>query len=148
LKAEFKKIKNQIDFKDNIKKTIDKVIFLSAQINVKDIKSGLDTSKGPRGPIAKVKLSTAKQKVKKGYPIKPLVATGMMRKLPPVKPTKNGKTQVRVANKRAKIAQWHDQGGDVKGRPPKRPWFDIYPQTIRKIERLLKKELVKLYKRL
>ena len=126
---------------------IDRVIFLSAQISQKEIKSGLDTSIGPRGPLKKLKLSTAKQKQRKGYPLKPLIATGTMRNLPPVKPTKNSKTQVKVARSRAEIAQYHDQGGR-NNRPPKREWFDIYPSALKKIERLLKKELVKLYKRL
>lgn len=148
MEANFKKTKEQIDFEQDIQKLIDESLFLAAQINAKDIKSGLDTSTGPKGKLKRVRLSTAKQKRKKGQPLKPLIATGMMRRLPPVKPTKKGVAQVKVADKRAKIAQWHDQGGDVKGRPPKREWFDIYPKTERKIIRMLKKNLVKLFSKL
>ena len=55
MKAKFKKVKEQIDFEQNINKLIDKAIILAAQINVKEIKSGLDTSQGPKGAIKKVK---------------------------------------------------------------------------------------------
>ena len=113
-------------------------------INVKDIKSGLDSSQGPKGAIKKVKASTAKQKRKKGQPIKPLVATGMMRRLPPIK-NKSGKSTISLANQRVKIAQYHEQGA---GNLPKREFFDIYPQTYRKIERMLKKKLIKLFSKL
>ncbi len=144
MKAKFRKVKEQIDFEQNINKLIDKAIILAAQINVKDIKSGLDSSQGPKGAIKKVKASTAKQKRKKGQPIKPLVATGMMRRLPPIK-NKSGKSTISLANQRVKIAQYHEQGA---GNLPKREFFDIYPQTYRKIERMLKKKLIKLFSKL
>ena len=147
MEAKLKKIKSQIDFNQNINKLIDEATFEAAQINVKEIKSGLDTSKGPKGSFKKLKLSTAKQKRKKGQPLKPLIATGMMRRLPPVK-QKSGNSIVSVAKKRAKIAQYHDKGGSKRGQPPQREWFDIYPSAERKIIRMLKKKLVKLYSRL
>ena len=131
-------------FNQNINKLIDEATFLAAQINVKEIKRGLDTSTGPKGSFKKLKLSTAKQKRKKGQPLKPLIATGMMRRLPPVK-TKRGKSVVGIAKKRIKIAQYHDQGTKHL---PQREWFDIYPSAERKIIRMLKKKLVRLYKRL
>ena len=144
MESKFRKIKDEIDFKQNINKLIDEVLFEAAQINVKDIKSGLDTSRGPKGAIKKVKASTARQKRKKGQPTKPLIATGTMRRLPPVK-KKKGKAIVSLAKKREKIAQYHESGaGDL----PTREFFDIYPQTERKVERLLKKKLVKLLARL
>ena len=71
----------------------------------------------------------------------------MMRRLPPIKVSQD-KVTISVANKRAKIAQYHDKGGSTQKNPPKRPWFDIYPETIRKVNRLVKKRLVKLYARL
>ena len=145
MEANFKKTKEQIDFEQDIQKLIDESLFLAAQINAEDIKSGLDTSTGPKGKLKRVRLSTAKQKRKKGQPLKPLVATGMMRKLPPVKPTKKGVAQVKVADKRAKIAQYHDKGTKHL---PKREWFDVYPKTERKIIRMLKKKLVKLFSKL
>lgn len=144
MEAKFRQTKEQIDFEQKLNKFIDRAIFLAAQIGVKEIKSGLDTSKGPKGPIQKVKLSTAKQKKKKGQPLKPLVATGMMRRLPPVK-NKKGVSTISVANKRAEIAQYHDKGTKNL---PKREWFDIYPSAERKIERMFKKELVKLFAKL
>ena len=144
MKAKFRKVKEQIDFEQNINKLIDKAIILAAQINVKDIKSGLDSSQGPKGAIKKVKASTAKQKRKKGQPIKPLVATGMMRRLPPIK-NKSGKSTISLANQRVKIAQYHEQGA---GNLPKREFFDIYTQTYRKIERMLMKKLIKLFSKL
>jgi hypothetical protein len=144
LKANFKKVKEQIDFEQNVNKLIDKAIILAAQINVKEIKSGLDTSTGPKGKLKKLKASTARQKRKKGYPIKPLVATGTMRRLPPVKHTK-GKAFNEIAKSRAKIAQYHEQGA---GKLPKREFFDLYPSAVRKIERMIKKKLIKLFSKL
>tara|TARA_Y100000356_G_C11024984_1_gene165430 strand:+ start:79 stop:513 length:435 start_codon:yes stop_codon:yes gene_type:complete len=144
LNADFKKVESQIDFEQNIKKLIDEAVFLAAQINVKEIKSGLDTSTGPKGPIKKVKAKTARQKRKKGFPIKPLVRTGMMRRLPPVK-GKSGKSTISLAKKRVDVAQYHEKGA---GNLPKREFFDIYPSAERKIERMLKKRLVKLFKKL
>jgi hypothetical protein len=41
LEAKFRKIKSDIDFNQNIKKIINDAVFLAAQINVKEIKSGL-----------------------------------------------------------------------------------------------------------
>jgi hypothetical protein len=148
LEANFKKIKSDIDFKQNIKKLIDDAVFLAAQINVKEIKSGLDRSTGPKGKkFAKLAPSTIKQKRKKGQPLKPLIATGMMRKLPPVK-GKKGKTSISVAKQRVEIGGYHDQGGKQTGRPPQREWFDIYKTALPKIEKMLKSKLIKLYSRL
>ena len=144
MKAQFKKVKSEIDFNQNISKLVNEAVYLAAQINVKEIKSGLDTSQGPKGKIKKVKAATAKQKRKKGYPVKPLVRTGMMRRLPPVK-GKKGKTTISLAKKRVDIAQYHEQGA---GNLPKREFFDIYPSGVRKIERMFKKRLARLYKSL
>ena len=145
MKVKFKNIKDDIDFEQNIKKLIDDVVFLSAQIGVKEIKKGLDSSKDIKGrPFKKLAPSTIKQKLKKGQPTKPLIATGMMRRLPPIK-NKSGKSTISLANQRVKIAQYHEQGA---GNLPKREFFDIYPQTYRKIERMLKKKLIKLFSKL
>tara|TARA_R100000773_G_C4207894_1_gene108224 strand:- start:670 stop:1116 length:447 start_codon:yes stop_codon:yes gene_type:complete len=148
LEANFKKIKSDIDFKQNINKLIDDAVFLAAQINVKEIKSGIDRSTGPKGKkFKKLAPSTIKQKRKKGQPLKPLIATGMMRKLPPVK-GKKGKTTISVAKQRVEIGGYHDQGGKQAGRPPQREWFDIYKTALPKIEKMLKSKLIKLYSRL
>ena len=145
MKVKFRKIKDDIDFEQNIKKLIDDAVFLSAQIGVKEIKKGLDTSTDIKGrKFEALAPSTIKQKRKKGQPTKPLIATGMMRKLPPVK-GKSGKSTISLANQRVKIAQYHEQGA---GNLPKREFFDIYPQTYRKIERMLKKKLIKLFSKL
>ena len=49
MKVKFRKIKDDIDFEQNIKKLIDDAVFLSAQIGVKEIKKGLDTSTDIKG---------------------------------------------------------------------------------------------------
>ena len=148
MKVKFRKIKDDIDFQQNIKKLIDDAVFLSAQIGVKEIKKGLDTSTDIKGrkfkPLA---ASTIKQKRKKGQPTKPLIATGMMRRLPPVK-GKSGKSTVSVANKRTDISQYHDQGGSTAGQPPKREWFGLTKAAEKKIDKMFKSKLVKLYSRL
>lgn len=147
--AEFKVIKNQIQLKQHLNALTNKILIDAAQINVKDIKKGLDQGKGPKGKFQKLRAQTVKKKAIKGYktPSKPLIATGMMRRLPPIKISDN-KVTISVARKRGKIAQYHDQGGSTGKNPPKRPWFDIYPETIKKVNRLIKKRLVKLYARL
>ena len=66
IEVKLKKIKTQIDFQQNVNKLIKEAVFEAAQINVKDIKRGLDTSKGPRGPIKRLKPSTIRLKRKKG----------------------------------------------------------------------------------
>ncbi len=146
MEVKYKQIKNEIDFKKAIKSLINESLFEAAQINVKDIKQGLDTSQGPRVAITKLKNSTIKAKRKKGYlkPSTPLIATGMMRRLPPVK-MKGNKAIISIANKRAEIAQYHERGA---GRLPKREFFDIYPQTLMKINKMLQTKLVQLYRRL
>ena len=143
-----KKIKSDIEFEQNINKLIKEVIILAAQIGVKEIKTGLDKSTDIKGkkfkPLAP---STIKQKKKKGQPTKPLIATGMMRRLPPVV-TKSGKSTISVAKKRTDISQYHDQGGSKAGRPPQREWFGLSKAAIKKIDKMFKSKLVKLYSRL
>ena len=143
MEVEFRKITNEIDFKKEIKSLIKQSLFEAAQINVKDIKSGLDTSQGPRGAIKKVKASTARQKRKKGYPIKPLVASGKMRNSVKSKITKDG-GNVEIGGKMGKIGQYHDKGS---GHLPKREWFDIYPNTVRKLDRAFRKMLARLLRK-
>ena len=143
-----KKIKSDIDFEQNIKKLINDTIFLAAQIGVKEIKKGLDTSTDIKGrAFERLAPSTIKQKKKKGQPTKPLIATGMMRKLPPVK-GKSGKSTISVANQRRDISQYHDQGGSKAGRPPQREWFGLSKAAEKKINKMFKSKLVKLYSRL
>ena len=125
MKVRFRKIKDDIDFKQNIKKLINDSVFLSAQIGVKEIKKGIDKSTDIKGKAFKpLAASTIKQKRKKGQPTKPLIATGMMRRLPPVK-GKSGKSTISVAKKRTDVSQYHDQGGSTAGQPPKREWFGL-----------------------
>ena len=50
-----------------------------------------------------------------------------------------------LAKKREKIAQYHEEGA---GNLPKREFFDIYPKTIKKINKMLQTKLIKLYRRL
>ena len=148
MKANFKKIKSDIDFNQSINKLINDTIFLAAQIGVKEIKTGIDTSTDIKGrPFKPLAPSTIKQKRKKGQPTKPLIATGMMRRLPPVK-GKKGKSTISVSNQRTDISQYHDQGGSKAGRPPKREWFGLSKAAIKKIDKMFKSKLVKLYSRL
>ncbi len=148
MKANFKKIKSDIDFNQSINKLINDTIFLAAQIGVKEIKTGLDTSTDIKGkPFKKLAPSTIRQKLKKGQPTKPLIATGMMRRLPPVK-GKSGKSTISVAMKRNDVAQYHDQGGTKAGQPPKREWFGLTKEAKKKIDKMFKSKLVKLYSRL
>ena len=142
-----KKIKSDIEFEQSIDKLINDTIFLAAQIGVKEIKTGIDTSTDIKGRAFKpLAPSTIKQKRKKGQPTKPLIATGMMRRLPPVK-GKKGKSTISVANQRTDISQYHDQGGKA-GRPPKREWFGLSKAAIKKIDKMFKSKLVKLFSRL
>ncbi len=148
MEAKFKKIKSDIDFNQNIKKIINDAVFLSAQIGVKEIKKGIDTSKDIKGrPFEKLSPSTIKQKKKKGQSLKPLIATGMMRKLPPVK-GKSGKSTISVANKRTDVSQYHDQGGSTSGQPPQREWFGLTKKALQNIDKMFKSKLIKLYSRL
>ena len=148
MKVRFRKIKDDIDFKQNIKKLINDSVFLSAQIGVKEIKKGIDKSTDIKGKAFKpLAASTIKQKRKKGQPTKPLIATGMMRRLPPVK-GKSGKSTISVANKRTDVSQYHDQGGSTAGQPPKREWFGLTKAAEKKIDKMFKSKLVKLYSRL
>ena len=143
-----KKIKSDIEFEQSIDKLINDTIFLAAQIGVKEIKKGIDTSTDIKGRAFKrLAPSTIKQKKKKGQPTKPLIATGMMRRLPPVK-GKSGKSTISVANKRTDVSQYHDQGGSTAGQPPKREWFGLTKAAEKKIDKMFKSKLVKLYSRL
>ena len=139
-----KKIKSDIEFEQSIDKLINDTIFLAAQIGVKEIKTGIDTSTDIKGRAFKpLAPSTIKQKRKKGQPTKPLIATGMMRRLPPVK-GKKGKSTISVANQRTDISQYHDQGiGQAK-----REWFGLTKSAEKKIDKMFKSKLVKLYSRL
>ena len=143
-----KKIKSDIEFEQSIDKLINDTIFLAAQIGVKEIKKGIDKSTDIKGKAFKpLAASTIKQKRKKGQPTKPLIATGMMRRLPPVK-GKSGKSTISVANKRTDVSQYHDQGGSTAGQPPKREWFGLTKAAEKKIDKMFKSKLVKLYSRL
>ena len=109
-----------------------------AQVIVKDVKHGLDTGKGTgSGTLKRLKASTVKQKQKKGYPSKPLIATGTMRKLPPIKTTRKG-AEIAVAKSRSSIAMYHNEGMGN----PKREFFTISDRALRKIQRAVSKKVV------
>ncbi len=110
-----------------------------AQVIVKDVKEGLNTGKGTGTTAFKrLRLSTVKQKKKKGHTSKPLIATGTMRKLPPVKITSKG-AEIAVAKSRSSIAMYHNEG---MGNNPKREFFTISKRALRKIQRAVNKKMV------
>ena len=60
----------------------------------------------------------------------------------------SGKSTISVAMKRNDVAQYHDQGGTKAGQPPKREWFGLTKEAKKKIDKMFKSKLVKLYSRL
>lgn len=118
---------------------------ICAGIIVKDVKDGLDTGTGTgSSKLKKLSPNTIRRKKKKGYskPSKALIATGTMRKLPPV--TMNGKeAEIKVAKSRSAIAKYHNEGlGN-----PKREWFSVSERAREKIGRAIGKKVVHILKR-
>ena len=128
----------------NIKKVFSaKFHGIVAQMIVKDVKEGLNTSKGTGGGmLKKLKVSTVRQKKKKGHTSKPLIATGTMRKLPPVKITSEG-AEIAVAKSRSSIAMYHNEGIGQ----PKREFFTISKRVLKKINRAIGKKVVHILKK-
>ena len=123
----------------NLKKTLggERFMKILAGVVVKDIKSGLTTGRDINGrSFKKLKSSTVRQKKKRGQTGKPLIATGMMKKLPPVT-AKQGKAIISVAKQRDDIAVYHSTGsGDL----PKRDWFGVSKKAERKLDRAVKQK--------
>ena len=125
----------------NISKKVfnDKFHKILSQVIVKDVKEGLITGRGTgNSPMKKLKLSTARQKRKKGQTVKPLIAPGTMKKLPPVK-VENKRAEISVAKSRSSIAMYHNEG---VGKMPKREFFTISDRALKKIRRAVNKKMV------
>ena len=118
-----------------------------AQIIVKGIKDGINISQDIKGrPFKKLKASTVRAKRAKGQPTKPLIATGVMKKLPPVK-NLSKHAQIEVAQSRSSIGMYHNEGGSVKGRPPKREWYGVTEKAKENIRRAIGKKVVQVLKK-
>ena len=139
--------KGKIDWDKNIDKIFgSKFRMICAQVIKKGIKDGLKSGKDINGTkFKKLKAATVKQKKKKGYksPSKPLIATGMMSKLPPIK-NKLNHSEVRTAKKREDIAVYHNRGMTPQ---PKREWFGVSLDAKKNIGRAVAKKVVQILKR-
>lgn len=145
------KNKGKIDYNKSLQKIFDNKKFraIVAQVAVKGIKDGLQAGKDIHGRAFKrLKVATVKQKKKKGYrsPSKPLIATGVMKKLPPVI-NKTGHAELSVAKSRTNIALYHNEGGSKGNNPPKREWFGITVDAKTNIQRAIAKKFVSVLKK-
>ena len=122
-----------------------------ADITVGTIKS--DTKKGKDiegNPFKRLKQSTINAKRKKGSktPTKPLMDTGLMRKVFRSKTASASDLASRddVAKKRSEIAVFHNDGGS---RIPQREWFGIGDKSKKRMNKMIKakiKQIVRLVK--
>tara|TARA_Y100001963_G_scaffold23448_1_gene31093 strand:+ start:2433 stop:2888 length:456 start_codon:yes stop_codon:yes gene_type:complete len=120
-----------------------------SQIIVKGMKDGLQAGKDIKGKkFKKLKAATVRSKKKKGYrsPSKPLIATGTMKKLPPVK-HKRSHSEIDVAKSRSSIAMYHNEGGSKRNQPPKRQWYGVTEDAKKNIARAVGKKVVGILKK-
>ena len=143
------KIKNKgkIDWNKDLDKIFGtKFRTICAQVVKKGIKDGLKSGTDIKGgKFKKLKAATVKQKRKKGYasPSKPLIATGMMSKLPPIK-NKRNHSEVGTAKKRENIAVYHNRGMKPQ---PKREWFGVSIDAKKNIARAVAKKVIQVLKK-
>tara|TARA_R110002012_G_scaffold36532_5_gene103054 strand:- start:2220 stop:2684 length:465 start_codon:yes stop_codon:yes gene_type:complete len=146
MSVKVKKIGN-VDWDKNLDKVFgSKFKKIVAGIVVKDVKDGLSTGQGTgKGGLGRLKASTVKSKTKKGYrfPSKPLIATGTMKKLPPVKMV-SGNAEIAVAKSRSSIAMYHNEGMKPQ---PKREFFSVSDRAKEKIGRAIGKKVVHILKK-
>ncbi len=124
---------------------------LAAQIIRKDINDGIKSGKDIFGNSFKpLKASTVKAKRKKGYaaPSKPLYATGTMKNTLPITGKNAAKKSlqrslVEVAKSRQEIGVYHNAGDGV----PQRPWFGVSDRAVKKIRRMLRKQIANLMRK-
>ena len=118
---------------------LSKDINLMSQIIVDEIKSGIDEGKDINGKnFKKLKTATIKQKIKKGYPLTPLKATGKMQKVYVRKRATKDKQRAVVSMpliKRGDIGFYHNEG---KGNLPLRKWFGIGKVARRRLDKYIK----------
>lgn len=115
-------------------------------IIVKGIKDGLTTGRDIHGKqFKKLKAATvrAKKRAKNAFPSKPLIATGVMKKLPPVR-NKGTHHEIKTADSRSSIAMYHNEGF----KPQKeREWFGVTKDAKEDIGRAIGKKVVHILKR-
>lgn len=119
-----------------------------SQVIVKGIKDGLQAGKDINGKrFKKLKSSTvkAKRKAKYATPSKPLIAEGIMKKLPPVT-HKRKHSEINVAKSRSSIAMYHNEGGTKTNQPPKREWYGVTKDAKKNISRAIGKKVVQILK--
>ena len=143
-------IKNngQIDYSKNLRKIFDNKQFraIVAQVIVKGVKDGIKAGNDIKGnKFARLKASTVRQKKKKGYksPSKPLVAKGIMKKLPPII-SKTNHAEINVARSRANITGFHNKG---TSKMPKREWFGVTKEAKKNIARAVAKKYISVLKK-
>lgn len=144
------KVKNKgnIDYSKSLKQVFDNKKFraICAQVIVKGMKDGINKGQDIKGQkFKRLRASTVRQKRKKGYnsPSKPLVAKGIMRKLPPVI-NKADHAEINVAKSRADIAGFHNEGTP---KMPKREWFGVTIDAKQNIARAIAKKFVAVLKK-
>ena len=107
-----------------------------------DVKKGKDIHGQPFEPLKRL---TIKAKKKKGSktPNKPLMDTGLMRKIFRSKSASasNLESIVDVAKKRNKVAEYHNFG---KGNLPERVWFGIGDKTKRRLNKMIRAKIKKI----
>ena len=93
----------------------------------------------------KLKVSTARAKRKKGQPVKPLIATGLMSRVHKSKKASSVslRAEVSVAKARDDIAEYHNEG---EGNLPKREFFGVGKPLESKLDKVVKLKLEKLIK--
>ena len=130
---------NKLDLSDEVN--------IAAQMIVADIRKGIETGKDIDGKkFAKLAPSTIKSKKRKGYPLKPLWAKGMMKEVY-VKPhaTKAkpvAKVQVpkgRDGINRSVVGVVHNTGDGE----PKRDWYGLGSRVLKKLRKAMKLQLNK-----
>ena len=104
-----------------------------------NVEKGKDINMKSFAPLAD---STKEAKRKKGsrFPNKPLMDSGLMRKVFRSKSASASslESRVGVAQKRKEIAQFHNDGGDNL---PKREWFGIGTKTERRINQMIRAKM-------
>ena len=138
------KNKGKIDWDKDLDKVFGKKFRgIVAQVIVKGIKDGLNASKDIKGrAFKKLKTKTVRDKVKKGFTTKPLIRTGVMKKLPPVK-NKMKHAEISTAKSRSSIAMYHNEGGKHL---PQRQWYGVSEDAKIDISRAVAKKVVQILK--
>ena len=122
----------------------------AAQAIVKDHDNRLNYGQGVDGKMmTRLQPSTIKSKRLKGYrkPRVPLYATGTMKNIRIDKKATPRDQEARLTppKSRIEIGAYHQKGSSML---PQREWFGLSKAAIKKIDKMFKSKLVKLYSRL